>query len=243
MNPRCESSPNRVLQRCPSTARWRAAGWAAGSRLATATTDAPAPMRTASGVRRSAATSRCASCRLEQAVWDETRAVLEDPERWPPSTGAGSPTRENPGGAAAADLDRRVAALRRGIGRLIDGYGLGADRARRVRAPRRGDETTPVPPRERAAGGRRERRGRAGPDAARRPPGGVRPHGSQRPRGAGLERHARGHPSHGPAGRGRRGPRQRRLPRAAPIAARERWPPPRSNPATRPWSARLSRPS
>ena len=186
----------------------------------------------------------CASCRLERAVWDEIRAVLADPERVAAEHRRRlAEVQESPGDAEGADLDRRIAALRRGIGRLIDGYGLGAERARRVRAPRRGDEAAPIPHRGGAAEAARGRRSREGPDAARRPPERLRREGPPRPGRLGLERHPRGHPGDGPAGRGRRGPRQRRLPRAAPIAARERWPPPRSNPATRPWSARLSRPS
>ena len=67
------------------------------------------------------------SDRLEQAVWDEIRAVLEDPERVAvehrrrlaqAQRGSGTTTE-------GADLDRRITALRRGIGRLIDGYADG----------------------------------------------------------------------------------------------------------------------
>ena len=66
------------------------------------------------------------SDRLEQAVWDEIRAVLEEPERMAAEHRRRlAEARESPGDVQGADLDRRIAALRRGIGRLIDGYAEG----------------------------------------------------------------------------------------------------------------------
>ena len=66
------------------------------------------------------------SDKLERAVWDEIRAVLEDPHRVAEEHRRRlADARESPGEAAAADLDRRIAALRRGIGRLIDAYAEG----------------------------------------------------------------------------------------------------------------------
>ena len=67
------------------------------------------------------------SDRLEQAVWDEIRTVLEDPGRVAAEYQRRlDQARENPSEAGdGADLERRIAALRRGIGRLIDGYAEG----------------------------------------------------------------------------------------------------------------------
>ena len=66
------------------------------------------------------------SDRLEQAVWDEIRAVLADPERVAEEHRRRlAEAQESPSDAEGADLDRRIAALRRGIGRLIDGYAEG----------------------------------------------------------------------------------------------------------------------
>lgn len=66
------------------------------------------------------------SDRLEQAVWDEIRTLLEDPGRVAAEYQRRlDQARENPGEARDADLERRIAALRRGIGRLIDGYAEG----------------------------------------------------------------------------------------------------------------------
>ena len=66
------------------------------------------------------------SDRLEQAVWDEIRTLLEDPGRMAAEYQRRlDQARENPGEARDADLERRIAALRRGIGRLIDGYAEG----------------------------------------------------------------------------------------------------------------------
>lgn len=63
------------------------------------------------------------SDRLEQAVWDEIRTLLEDPGRVAAEYQRRlDQARENPGEARDADLERRIPALRRGIGRLIDGY-------------------------------------------------------------------------------------------------------------------------
>ena len=123
------------------------------------------------------------SDRLEQAVWDEIRAVLEDPRTR--GRGAPAPARAGPkgvrhhdGGRRPRPPDHRSPARHRAAHRRLRRR---ADRARRVRAPRRGDETALGPRRGGAEGDGRERRSRAGPDAAHRPPGGVRPHGSQRP--------------------------------------------------------------
>ncbi len=67
------------------------------------------------------------SDRLEAAVWDEIRALLEDPERLAAEyrrrldeVRAGAGDRDQ-----AAALERQIAGLRRGIGRLIDGYAEG----------------------------------------------------------------------------------------------------------------------
>jgi site-specific DNA recombinase len=67
------------------------------------------------------------SGRLELAVWDEVRALLEDPRRLAAEyrrrlaeIRAGTGDRDQ-----AAALDRQIAGLRRGIGRLIDGYAEG----------------------------------------------------------------------------------------------------------------------
>jgi site-specific DNA recombinase len=66
------------------------------------------------------------SDRLEQAVWDEIRTVLEDPGRVAAEYRRRlDQARENPGEAGDADLERRIAALRRGLGRLIDSYAEG----------------------------------------------------------------------------------------------------------------------
>ena len=66
------------------------------------------------------------SDRLERAVWDEIRAVLADPERVAEEHRRRlAEAQKSPGDAEGADLDRRIAALRRGIGRLIDGYAEG----------------------------------------------------------------------------------------------------------------------
>ena len=68
------------------------------------------------------------SDRLERAVWNEIRALLEDPQRLADEyrrrldvarTGGGQQQEQ------AAMLDRRIAGLRRGIDRLIDGYAEG----------------------------------------------------------------------------------------------------------------------
>ena len=65
--------------------------------------------------------------RLEEVVWDRVRALLEDPERV--AVEYRRRLREARDGAAAPDevaqLDRQLAALQRGIGRLIDGYAEG----------------------------------------------------------------------------------------------------------------------
>jgi site-specific DNA recombinase len=64
------------------------------------------------------------SDRLERAVWDEIRAVLEDPRRLAAeyerrlAVSRGS----SHGAEAVAALERQIAAVRRGIGRLIDSY-------------------------------------------------------------------------------------------------------------------------
>jgi site-specific DNA recombinase len=68
------------------------------------------------------------SDRLEAAVWDEIRALLEDPHRL--AAEYRRRLNEARAGAAgdrdqAAALERRIAGLRRGIGRLIDGYAEG----------------------------------------------------------------------------------------------------------------------
>ena len=66
------------------------------------------------------------SDRLEQAVWDEIRAVLEDPERVAAEHRRRlAEVEDGPNDAKDADLGRRIAALRRGIGRLIDAYAEG----------------------------------------------------------------------------------------------------------------------
>jgi site-specific DNA recombinase len=67
------------------------------------------------------------SDRLEQAVWNEIRTILEDPERVALEYQRRlDQARERPGEAGdAADCERRIAALRRGIGRLVDGYAEG----------------------------------------------------------------------------------------------------------------------
>jgi site-specific DNA recombinase len=65
--------------------------------------------------------------RLEQAVWDRVRALLEAPERvadeYRRRLQAAQNTATEPDEVAV--LDRRMAALRRGIGRLIDSYAEG----------------------------------------------------------------------------------------------------------------------
>ncbi len=65
--------------------------------------------------------------RLEQAVWGRVRALLEAPERvadeYRRRLHAAQNTATEPDAVAA--LDRRMAALRRGIGRLIDSYAEG----------------------------------------------------------------------------------------------------------------------
>jgi site-specific DNA recombinase len=67
------------------------------------------------------------SDRLEAAVWDRVRALLEDPGRVAEECrrrSAGS--RVGPDEAEdVVQLDRQAASLRRGIGRLIDGYAEG----------------------------------------------------------------------------------------------------------------------
>ena len=67
------------------------------------------------------------SDRLEQAVWNEIRTVLEDPGRVAVEYQRRlDQAREGPGEAGnGGDLERRIAALRRGIGRLIDSYAEG----------------------------------------------------------------------------------------------------------------------
>lgn len=67
------------------------------------------------------------SDRLEAAVWDEVRSVLEAPERVAAEHRRRlSAARDGLGNADdAASLDSRISALRRGIGRLIDGYAEG----------------------------------------------------------------------------------------------------------------------
>ena len=67
------------------------------------------------------------SDRLEQALWNEIRTVLEDPERVAAEYQRRlDQARTSPGEAGeGADLERRIAVLRRGIGRLIDGYAEG----------------------------------------------------------------------------------------------------------------------
>ncbi|KAA0676153.1 recombinase family protein [Azospirillum brasilense] len=72
------------------------------------------------------------SDRLEQAVWDEIRAVLEDPQRLAQEYERRlAEVRDRPRGTdALAGLDHQITSLRRGIGRLIDGYAEGMiDRA------------------------------------------------------------------------------------------------------------------
>jgi hypothetical protein len=64
------------------------------------------------------------SDQLEQIVWDQVRALLEEPHRVADEyRGRMARTRD---GAAMPDeilrLDRQIATLRRGIGRLIDSY-------------------------------------------------------------------------------------------------------------------------
>lgn len=59
-------------------------------------------------------------------MWDEIRTLLEDPGRVAAEYQRRlDQARENSGEAEDADLERRIAALRRGIGRLIDGYAEG----------------------------------------------------------------------------------------------------------------------
>ena len=66
------------------------------------------------------------SDRLEQAVWDEIRTVLENPGRLAAEYQRRlNQARDIPGEAGDTDLERRIAALRRGLGRLIDGYAEG----------------------------------------------------------------------------------------------------------------------
>jgi site-specific DNA recombinase len=68
------------------------------------------------------------SDRLEAAVWDEVRALLEDPHRL--ATEYRRRLDEARAGAGDRDqvaaLERQIVGLRRGIGRLIDGYAEGA---------------------------------------------------------------------------------------------------------------------
>jgi site-specific DNA recombinase len=65
--------------------------------------------------------------RLEAAVWDRVRALLEEPERVAQEyhrrldTARDSAT----GTGEVRELDRQIAALRRGVGRLIDSYAEG----------------------------------------------------------------------------------------------------------------------
>jgi site-specific DNA recombinase len=65
--------------------------------------------------------------RLEESVWSQVRALLEDPERV--TQEYRRRTSEARDGAAApeeiARLDRQIATLKRGIGRLIDSYAEG----------------------------------------------------------------------------------------------------------------------
>jgi hypothetical protein len=70
--------------------------------------------------------------RLEQAVWDRVRALLEKPERvaeeYRRRLDAARDAATEP--EEVKELDRQIAALRRGIGRLIDSYAEGVlDRA------------------------------------------------------------------------------------------------------------------
>ena len=59
-------------------------------------------------------------------MWDEIRAILDDPGRVAAEHQRRlEQARTSPGDAKDADLGRRIAALRRGIGRLIDGYAEG----------------------------------------------------------------------------------------------------------------------
>jgi len=104
-------------------------------------------------------------------------------------------------------------------------------------------EATTGPPRGGAAEAARGRRGRAEPDAAPRPSGRVRREGPWRLGRAGLERHARDHPGDDPTRRDRRRPRQRRLPGAPAVTAREQRASWRSGTVSRRPLARLSRPS
>ena len=87
------------------------------------------------------------SDRLEQAVWDEIRTVLEDPGRVAAEYQRRlDQARENPGEARrrrSRAPDRRSAPRPRAAHRRLC---RGTDRARRVRAPHRRDEATPGPP-------------------------------------------------------------------------------------------------
>lgn len=67
------------------------------------------------------------SDRLERAVWDEIRAVLEDPQRLAHEYERRlAEVRDRPCGAEAlAGFDQQITGLRRGIARLIDGYAEG----------------------------------------------------------------------------------------------------------------------
>lgn len=67
------------------------------------------------------------SDRLERAVWNEIRAVLEDPQRLAHEYERRlAEVRERPRGAdALAGFDHQITGLRRGIARLIDGYAEG----------------------------------------------------------------------------------------------------------------------
>ena len=110
-----------------SQARWLAGGWAAGSRPITATTVAPARTPTASQAKPSAITDRCAATAWSGPCGTRSAPSWRTPNAWPWSTGAGS-SRPRGGPAPrrkAATLDRRIAALRRGIERLIDGCAEG----------------------------------------------------------------------------------------------------------------------
>ena len=201
--------------------RWSAAGWAASGRPTTAPTAAQAPPRTAIAGQAVCDNRSVRRDRLERAVWDESRVALEDPERVATERRRWlADARRSPGEAAATDLERRIAALRRGVGRLIDAYAEGlierGELEPRVERMRQRSSQSEKGRQTMVANAEAER----GLDAARRPPGGVRREGTPRSPGAGLGGDARGRAGHGPAGRGRPGPRRRRLPDPAPSHPR-----------------------
>src|ERR687886_616041 len=73
------------------------------------------------GGERVCANAQVRTDRLDAAVWQEVRAVLEDPERLAAEYRRRLET-PPPDAAEQAATDAQIARLRQGVARLIDGY-------------------------------------------------------------------------------------------------------------------------